>query len=104
MPSKMYRETRPRWSRMVSVCGVCLTTVLLAFACSAPLRYDLILRNGTIYDGSGAKPIVGDLAIQNDEIVAIGDLSSAAGTSEIDVQGLAVAPGFVNMMCWHSIS
>ena len=104
MLSKMYSETRPRWFRMVSVCGVCLATVLLAFACSAPIRYDLILRNGTIYDGSGAKPIVGDLAIQNDAIVAIGDLSSAEGTSEIDVQGLAVAPGFVNMMCWANES
>ena len=104
MPSKMYRETRPRWFRNVSVCGVCLTTVLLPFACSAPIRYDLILRNGTIYDGSGAKPNVGDLAIQNDAIVAIGDLSSAEGTLEIDVQGLAVAPGFVNMMCWANES
>jgi N-acyl-D-amino-acid deacylase len=66
--------------------------------------YDLVLRGGTIYDGSGGQPFVGDLAIRGDVIVAIGDLGEASGKKEIDVRGLAVAPGFVNMMCWANES
>ena len=62
--------------------------------------YDLILRNGLIYDGSGQSPIKGDLAIQADTIAAIGNLSSAKGKTEIDVNGMAVSPGFINMLSW----
>jgi N-acyl-D-amino-acid deacylase len=54
--------------------------------------------------GSGAKPRVGDVAIQGDRIVALGDLGKAKGKSEIDVKGLAVAPGFINMLSWATES
>src|SRR5690242_18801767 len=63
-------------------------------------HYDLIIRNGTIYDGSGGAPYKGDVAIQGDTIAALGDLGQAHGTQEIDVNGLAVAPGFINMLSW----
>jgi len=72
--------------------------------CSPPVQYDVVLRNGTIYDGSGSSPIVGDLAIDGDTIIAIGDLGRAEGLTEIDVQGLAVAPGFINMLSWAGVS
>src|ERR1700682_5651723 len=62
--------------------------------------YDLILRHGTIYDGTGHPPITADVAITADKIAAVGDLKSATAKSEIDVTGLAVAPGFVNMLSW----
>lgn len=62
--------------------------------------YDIILRNGTLYDGSGDNPMTGDLGIQGDRIAAIGDLGDASGTEELDVTGLAVAPGFINMLSW----
>jgi len=65
--------------------------------CAAP-HYDTIIRHGTIYDGTGGPPITGDLAIRGDTIAAIGDLGKAKGTQEIDVHGLAVAPGFINML------
>ena len=69
------------------------------------MTYDLILRNGTIYDGSGSPPITGDVAIDNDTIVAVGDLpADAQGHTEIDVAGLAVAPGFINMLSWSTES
>jgi len=77
----------------------------LAAACSAgPPRYDVVLRGGTIYDGSGRPPFRGDVAIQGDSIVAVGDIGAARGTLELDVSGLAVAPGFINMLSWATES
>ena len=78
-----------------------LVFALAAAACrtSAP-PYDVIIRNATLYDGSGAPPRHGDLAIRNDSIAAVGDIGSAPGKSEIDAHGLAVAPGFINMLSW----
>jgi N-acyl-D-amino-acid deacylase len=73
-------------------------------ACSQPASYDLILRGGNVYDGSGGEPFVGDVVIDGDKIVALGDIGNATAATEIDVQGLAVAPGFVNMMCWANES
>jgi N-acyl-D-amino-acid deacylase len=71
---------------------------------STSMRYDLILRNGTIYDGSGSAPRVGDVAINRDTIIAVGKLTNASGRKEIDVTGLAVAPGFINMLSWATDS
>ncbi|MCP4301874.1 MAG: D-aminoacylase [Gammaproteobacteria bacterium] len=76
----------------------------LLAACTQPASYDLILRGGHVYDGSGGEPYVGDVAIDGDKIVALGDIGNATAETEIDVQGLAVAPGFVNMMCWANES
>lgn len=66
--------------------------------------YDIILRNGTIYDGSGNEPITGDVAISGDKIAAVGILSNVTGAQEIDLDGLAVAPGFINMLSWATES
>ena len=66
--------------------------------------YDLIIRHGTIYDGSAKPPFVGDVAIQGDKIVVVGSLKNARGRTEIDATGLAVAPGFINMLSWATES
>jgi len=66
---------------------------------AAPPLHDLVLRGGTIYDGSGAAPTVGDVAVDGDRIAAVGGLG-AKGRREVDARGLAVAPGFVNMLSW----
>jgi N-acyl-D-amino-acid deacylase len=66
--------------------------------------YDVILRGGTIYDGSGGKPFVGDVALRGDRIAKIGSLGKARGKVEVDARGLAVAPGFVNMLSWANES
>jgi len=67
--------------------------------------YDLVLRGGTIYDGSGGKPFTGDVAIAGDRIVRVshGRLG-ARGRAEVDAHGLAVSPGFVNMLSWATDS
>src|SRR5688572_8029067 len=66
--------------------------------------YDIIIRGGTVYDGSGAVPVLGDLAIQGDVIQAIGDLKQDKARLEVDAKGLAVAPGFINMLSWANES
>jgi N-acyl-D-amino-acid deacylase len=73
-------------------------------ASSTVTTYDLILRHGTLYDGSGRPGVPGDLAIQGDTIAALGDLHAARGRREIDATGLAVAPGFINMLSWATES
>ena len=73
-------------------------------ACTSPVSYDVILRGGNIYDGSGEKPYIGDVAFDGDRIAAIGDIGEATAPIQIDVKGLAVAPGFINMMSWANES
>ncbi|HEY7408215.1 MAG TPA: amidohydrolase family protein, partial [Gemmatimonadaceae bacterium] len=60
-------------------------------------RWDLVLRHGTIVDGSGGVPFEGDVAILNGRIVAVGRALTGRGSEEIDARGLAVAPGFVDI-------
>jgi N-acyl-D-amino-acid deacylase len=76
--------------------------ILIILACTQKPKqqYDVIIRGGTIYDGSGSTPFTGDVAIQNDTIASIGDLKDATGKSEINAKGLAVSPGFINMLSW----
>jgi N-acyl-D-amino-acid deacylase len=83
---------------------VSILCLLLTACAPEPTSYDLILRGGTIYDGSGEDPFTGDVAIDGDLIAALGDIGDATAKTEIDVQGLAVAPGFINMMCWANES
>lgn len=79
-------------------------TVALVPGCATEPEYDVVLRNGTLYDGTGAPGKIGDLAIAGDRIAAVGDLGSARGRLELDVTGMAVAPGFVNMLSWATTS
>ncbi len=64
---------------------------------------DVVIRGGTIFDGGGGEAFQGDVAIEGDRIGAIGRVSERAPI-EIDAAGLAVAPGFINMMCWANES
>ncbi len=94
----MNKNMRIAQMALVIILGCLLT------GCTLPTSYDVILRGGTIYDGSGDKPYTGDVAIDSDMIAAIGDIGEATATIEIDVAGLAVAPGFINMMSWANES
>jgi N-acyl-D-amino-acid deacylase len=79
---------------------VLASLVILVMGCTAEPEYSFILRGGTIYDGSGGEPFVGDVALQGDSIAVVGDVGRARGETEVDVTGLAVAPGFINMLSW----
>jgi len=88
--------------RLLVLCFAIFTISLVS--CSQHYDYDLIIRNGTIYDGSGSDPITGDIAIHSDTIAVIGQLQSFKGKTEIDANGLAVSPGFINMLSWANES
>ena len=68
------------------------------FACNKVTTYDIIIRNAIIYNGNGGVPFKGDIAINADTIAAIGDVQNSKAIDEIDARGMAVAPGFSNMM------
>jgi N-acyl-D-amino-acid deacylase len=82
-----------------------LPVLVTWLACCGPVpspaeHFDVILRGGAVYDGNGGPARGADVAIRGDRIAAIGDLSKATAAEEIDVSGLAVAPGFINMLSW----
>jgi len=68
------------------------------------IEYDVIIRGGTVYDGSGRDPVKADVGIKGDRIAKVGDLSKATATTIIDAKGMAVAPGFINMLSWSTES
>src|SRR5262249_23036652 len=70
----------------------------------APADFDVIIRGGTIYDGTGAEPKQADVAIRGDRIAGIGDFKTAKAKTILDANGLAVAPGFINMLSWSVVS
>jgi N-acyl-D-amino-acid deacylase len=75
-----------------------MTALFALSGCSEPAS--VIIRGGTIYDGTGSAPVTGDLVIQGDRVVAVGDARGWRSPVEIDATGMAVAPGFINMLSW----
>jgi len=83
-----------------------LAVLLLVSGCqrapqdSTQPRFDMVILNGTLYDGTGVAGIVADLGIAGDRIIAVGDFADSDGNAVIDAAGKAVAPGFINMLSW----
>src|SRR3954465_13842353 len=82
---------------------------LLATSAAPPPRhgavdYSVIIRDGTIYDGSGDAPFVGDVALKGDKIVFAGPRAPGSAARVVDATGEAVSPGFVNMLSWATES
>jgi N-acyl-D-amino-acid deacylase len=75
---------------------------LCALLAASP--FDVIVRGGTVYDGSGGPPRRADVGIRGDRIAAIGDLAKATAPTVLEVPGLAVSPGFINMLSWSTES
>ena len=95
-------------SRLAGVLAVVLGSLV---ACGDPptsglesakqgVAYDVVIRGGTVYDGMGGEPFVADVAIDGDRIAVVGTVADASGHLEIEARGLAVAPGFINMLSW----
>jgi len=83
------------------ICTVLFVLSVCVFDCFG--AYDLVIKSGRIYDGSGGTSYVADVAIEGDRIAAIGQLETDADLV-IDAEGLAVAPGFINMLSWATDS
>jgi N-acyl-D-amino-acid deacylase len=81
-----------------------LFMVLFFFSCKQKTGYDTIICNGMIYDGNGGEPYKADIAIDADTIAFIGNLSNESAKNEIDAKGMAIAPGFINMLSWSNES
>jgi N-acyl-D-amino-acid deacylase len=112
-PSSFTPATWLAHALLIAIVGVLLWTLRWAPGASvgsgmqagaAGHRFDVIIRNGTVYDGSGEPGVPADVGVLDDRIAAVGDLSQATATSLVDARGLAVAPGFINMLSWSTES
>src|SRR5438132_7937759 len=88
--------------------GVCVTIVFTMFAqkgssSPGPADFDIIIQDGTVYDGSGVEPRQADVVIRGDRIVGVGDLKAAKAKAVIDAQGLAAARGQIHMLSWCTV-
>lgn len=81
-----------------------LLGILLITACRQEPAFDVIIRNGTILDGTGSAGYRGDVGIRADTLAAVGDLTGSRATLEVNAEGLHVAPGFINMLSWANVS
>ncbi len=73
-------------------------------AADDPRPLDVVIRGGTVYDGTGGEARRADVGIRGDKVAAIGDLSKAPAARTVDASGMAVAPGFINMLSWSTES
>ena len=83
---------------------IILSPVPLHAAAEGSFDFDVIIRNGMVYDGAGGAPFKADLGVKGDRIAAVGGLSGASAGTVIEAKDLAVAPGFINMLSWSSVS
>src|SRR6266705_6939198 len=92
------------------LCVGAFLTIVLGISAQAPSPspapgdFDVIIRGGTVYDGTGAEPRQADVAIRGDRVAGVGDFKLAKARTVIDANGLAVAPGFINMLSWSTES
>jgi len=90
--------------------AISILALLSAAALSAceseqtPPAYDTVIINGVLYDGSGAAGVATEIAVKDDRIAAIGDLDETQARAVIDAHGMAVAPGFINMLSWAPVT
>jgi len=89
---------------LVIVLMIIFSPVPIHTAAEGSFDFDVIIKNGLIYDGSGGAPFKADLGVKGDRIAAVGGLSGASAGTVIEAKDLAVAPGFINMLSWSSVS
>jgi N-acyl-D-amino-acid deacylase len=93
-----------RLALWLSLLAVTCALVWVTSASSRQPSFDAIIRGGTVYDGTGGPGRRADVAVRGDRISGVGDFSGASASATIDATGLAVAPGFINMLSWSTES
>jgi N-acyl-D-amino-acid deacylase len=103
---KRKQSSKLRGPFMKKLLALLLTILLptLGLAQTKSPQFDVIIRGGTVYDGTGGAPRKADIGITGDRITKIGNLSNARARTVIDARGMAVAPGFINMLSWSNES
>ena len=94
---------RPAYTTILAVLVACIGCSPPA-PTQAPPTMDIIIRGGTVYDGTGAPGRLADVGIKGDRIERVGALSADTAPTTIDAAGRAVAPGFINMLSWATES
>jgi N-acyl-D-amino-acid deacylase len=96
-----FRRSLGQDRRLIALAVCCGLALGVRLAAAAPaVSFDVLIRGGTLYDGSGGPPRRADVGLCGDRVEAVGDLAGATASSVIDAKGLAVVPGFVNMLSW----
>src|SRR2546423_5472911 len=86
------------------LCYLLSTVIGCGRIASAATPFDVIIKGGTVYDGTGGEGHVADVAIRGDRIAGVGDFTQASAKKTIEAHDLAVAPGFINMLSWSNES
>ncbi|MBK8813733.1 MAG: D-aminoacylase [Acidobacteria bacterium] len=90
--------------KFVHLLALLFVCALIAPAQRISPAFDIIIKGGTVYDGTGRRPVRTDVGIKDDKVAKIGDLGRANAALVIDAKGMAVAPGFINMLSWSTES
>jgi N-acyl-D-amino-acid deacylase len=94
----------PTLRRTAIIGAVCVLVGACAAARTLAPPLDVVIRGGTVYDGTGAAPRRVDVGMRGDRIVAVGPLDGQPALTVVDATGLAVSPGFINMLSWATVS
>ncbi len=86
--------------RKTAAFRIAFVGLLLSSAAAPAADYDVLIKGGTVYDGSGGAPFVGDVSIKDDKITYVGPNAPGEAEKVVDASGQAVSPGFINMLSW----
>jgi N-acyl-D-amino-acid deacylase len=89
---------------VVTACALTLLVAVTAWSQGPPEPLDVLITGGTVYDGTGGAPRPADVGIRDDRIASVGSLAGRPARTVVDARGLAVAPGFINMLSWSVTS
>ena len=98
------RKTTSKARIITLLASLLLLAPALLWSQATQQEFDFLIKDGTVYDGTGGAPIRADVGIRGDRIVAVGTLEREQARTVVDASGLAVAPGFINMLSWSVVS
>jgi N-acyl-D-amino-acid deacylase len=98
------RSSRRLYAAIAVILALVCGTLIEAQVAAAEQRFDVLIKGGTVVDGSGGRPRIADVGIRGQRIAAVGRLDAVQADATIDARGLTVTPGFINSMSWSTTS